>query len=166
MTKMNRKKMKWNHNLLLGCCVVVLAIICCVSISRPIRFRHEKERREVAVKQRLLQIRLAEEKYRRLTGAYAGSFSELAEHRLLPDSLQYIPFSNNKRFDLAATMQVDNAGKELPLMECGAPYDAYLQGMDANQVTLLKQQANEQGQYPGLKIGDLARNNNNAGNWE
>lgn len=160
------KKTRCNNNLLLGCCVAALVIVCYLSISRPIRFKHEKERREMAVKHHLLQIRLAEEKYRRLTGTYTGNIQALIEQRLLADSLQYIPFSDKKRFDMEATMQVDNAGRQQPLMECGAPYDAYLQDLDANQLTLLKQEANERGDYPGLKFGDLTRNNNNAGNWE
>ena len=54
----------------------------------------------------------------------------------------------------------------MPLMECGAQYQQYLNGLDENSIANLVEAANEAGLYPGLKIGDLITPNNNAGNWE
>jgi hypothetical protein len=51
-------------------------------------------------------------------------------------------------------------------MECGARYDEYLQGLDADEVSNLTDEAMGAGRFPGLKIGDLETPNNNAGNWE
>ena len=56
-------------NILLVVVVVVLAAMCVVSVSSPIRFERERAQRETLVKQRLLQIRAAAENYRRQTGA-------------------------------------------------------------------------------------------------
>lgn len=57
-------------------------------------------------------------------------------------------------------------GKTVSLMECGAPYQTYLQGLDEQAIATLIEDATKSGTYPGLKIGDLKTNNNNAGNWE
>jgi hypothetical protein len=51
-------------------------------------------------------------------------------------------------------------------MECGARYEQFLDGLDANSVANLIEEASAAGRYPGLKIGDIVQPNNNAGNWE
>ena len=53
-----------------------------------------------------------------------------------------------------------------PLMECGAPYESYLNGLDENLIRELTEKADEKGEYPGLRIGDTTTPNDNAGNWE
>ena len=52
-----------------------------------------------------------------------------------------------------------------PLMECGASYEDFLNGLDENAVQELIDNAMISGAYPGLKIGDITTDNNNAGNW-
>lgn len=51
-------------------------------------------------------------------------------------------------------------------MECGATYDDYLQGLDPQEIERLTREANDNGKFAGLKIGDLTTPDNNAGNWE
>lgn len=158
-------KRKINNNALLAACAVLLALLCVLSIGSPMHFDSQRAQREKAVKQRLMQIRTAEEKYRIRHGAYTGSFEVLAKAHLLADSLSYIPYSD-KRFELQATTMVGKSGNQIPLMECGAEYSQYLDGLDKNSVANLTEEANSAGRYPGLKIGDLETPNNNAGNWE
>ena len=50
-------------------------------------------------------------------------------------------------------------------MECGAEYESYLDGLDEESIQQKIEEANYAGNYPGLKIGDLTTDNNNAGNW-
>ena len=110
-------------------------------------------------------IRTAEEKYKQKHGVYTGDFATLAKEKLLADSLQYIPFSNGKKFSLVATTIVGKSGKQTPLMECGATYETYLEGLDGDAIRQATDMANYAGLYPGLKIGDITTDNDNAGNW-
>ncbi len=158
------KKRTQTHLLLL--CVVVLSGLCLMSIVRPIYFEKEREKRELVVKERLMKIRKAAEAYRKLHGVYAGTMEELIKSGALPDSLQWIPFAKGQRFALSATTEITRSGKTLPLMECGAQYTQYLDGLDQNSIDNLMVDAGEAGRYPGLKIGDLKTPNDNAGNWE
>ena len=50
-------------------------------------------------------------------------------------------------------------------MECGAGYETFLDGLDEGSIQQKIEEANYAGRYPGLKIGDLTTDNNNAGNW-
>ena len=61
-------KKKSIHNYLLFACVIVLCLITFMSISSPIRFNRERETREEAVKNRLLQIRQASEAFMKANG--------------------------------------------------------------------------------------------------
>ncbi|MDO4161097.1 MAG: hypothetical protein Q4D41_11625 [Prevotellaceae bacterium] len=157
---------KVNNNHILGVLVIALIAICIMSVSSPIRFEKQQSIRERAVKERLIKIRYAEEKYRKANGIYTGDFSVLVNSGLLADSLQYIPYTEKKRFDLVATNQIGKSGRNVPLMECGAKYNDYLSGLDKNSISNLIEEANNAGRYPGLKIGDITTPNDNAGNWE
>ena len=158
-------KRKININYILGACALALFVLCLMSIFQPLHFKSEQAKRESIVKERLMKIRVAEEKYRGHHGAYSGDFATLVKGRYLADSLQYIPFSDGKKFTLAATTIVGKSGKQIPLMECGASYEDYLEGLDEDAIQQLMDNANYAGNYPGLKIGDLTTDNNNAGNW-
>ncbi len=153
-------------NIILTVCVLALAVLCYLSVSAPIRFGHHQAQREESVKHRLLQIRSAEERYRKATGLYTESFDTLAARGYLADSLRYIPYSGGQVFSLAATVQVAKSGRTVPLMECTAPYSSYLDGLDATSVANLTEAANSSGRYAGLKIGDIDTPTDNAGNWE
>lgn len=159
-------KIKLNNSFLLLCSVIVLALLCFLSIDSPMRFDRQRAGREGEVKSRLIKIRMAEEQYRARNGRYAGNFDTLVRIGLLADSLRYIPYTDKKQFTLHASSMVGKSGQQIPLMECGALYVQYLQGLDKNSVSNIVDEANATGRYPGLKIGDLETPNNNAGNWE
>lgn len=158
-------KLRFNTTTLLGGCVLLLALLCILSIGAPIHFSHERNMREKAVKARLMTIRTAEERYRARNSVYAGSFKELAQSGFLPDSLSYIPYTDGLRFSLTATTLPGKSGRKIPVMECAATYSQYLSGLDKTSIADLTEQANANGQFPGLKIGDTENPNDNTGNW-
>ncbi|MCD8297841.1 MAG: hypothetical protein LUC88_09745 [Prevotella sp.] len=158
--------MKISNNHILAILVAGLAVVCVLCITSPIRFEKQQEKREQIVKQRLIQIRLAEERFKNANGFYADDFMTLIKSGLLADSLQYVPFTEGTQFVLMATMFTTKSGRQLPLMECGTTYDEYLTGLDKKGIANLIEKATNMGKYPGLKIGDITTPNDNAGNWE
>lgn len=157
-------KIKINH--ILSAIAAALLVLCVMSVWSPIRFSDIRSRREAAVKARLVEIRKAEETYKKMNGCYAGSFRQLADCRLLADSTRFIPYSGGEEFELTATVHTGKSGTPTSIMECGAPYTAYLKGLDENSVKEITEEANSRGEYPGLKFGDITQPNDNAGNWE
>lgn len=153
-------------NAILTIIVAVLLVLCVMSVLSPIRFEHERADREAAVRQRLLLIRAAAERYRTDHGAYTGRLNALVDSGYIADSLLYIPYSDGRRFHLEASSVTTRSGRTVPVMECSATYDEYLQGLDANTVRNLVGDADASGRFPGLKIGDLTTPNDNEGNWE
>ncbi len=57
--------------------IVVLGYVLYTQIQEPIAFQQEKEKRESAVIQQLIQIRKAQEAYRGVTGNFAPNFDVL-----------------------------------------------------------------------------------------
>ncbi len=157
-------KIKLNY--ILSTIVVALLILCTASIYGPVHFNEEKAQRETAVKERLCAIRKAEQRYRQLHGVYTADMQQLTGSKLLKEEMQYIPFSDNKKFELATSIFTGKSGGTIPLMECRAPYAAYLNGLSEKRISELTETANSTGDYPGLKIGDITTPNDNAGNWE
>lgn len=90
----------------------------------------------------------------------------LFEQGFNADSIEYIPYGNGAKFELATTIHVNKSGTIQYLMECGAPYKVYLQGLNSREIYNLIDAADKTSRYPGLKIGDIYTPNNNAGNWE
>lgn len=66
-------------NLILALIVVGLIWVLISSIREPIAFKAEKEKRERAVIDRLMQIRTAQEFYRDVTGTFAPNFDTLTD---------------------------------------------------------------------------------------
>ncbi|NJL74890.1 MAG: hypothetical protein HC892_07530 [Saprospiraceae bacterium] len=66
-------------NLILLLITIGLLYVLIVSIREPIAFASEKTRREAAVKDRLIQIRKAQELYRGITDTYAPNFDTLEQ---------------------------------------------------------------------------------------
>ena len=124
------------------------------------------ETREKEVKQRLLEIRNAEEKYRRATGHYTASLDSLVKLGLLKEGHQMIPYGNGQPFQAAVNIVKLPSGRMVPIMECGARYDEYLAGLDEHEIAAQIERADAEARYPGLKIGDLTSPNDNKGNWE
>ena len=147
---MSMKLRKINNNIVLGACVIVMMLLCILSISQPIRFDKQRASRETEVKEKLMQT---------------GDFNTLVKGKYLKADAQYIPYSDGKKFSLAATTIVGKSGKQIPLMECGAEYGDYLDGLDEESIQEVTDKANYAGEYPGLKIGDITTDNNNAANW-
>ena len=165
--KVFNKTMKRNiNNYILAAFAVALAAMFVRSIYIPVRFEQEKEARENDVKACLVQIRNAEETYLRAHGTYCNSLETLVRNRLLPDSLTTIPHSEGLKFSLVTATITTETKREVPVMECGTTYDEYLYGMDSGGISALIEKAEERGNFPGLKIGDLETDNKNAGNWE
>lgn len=157
-------KIKINH--ILSAVAAALLALCVMSVWSPIRFSGVRSEREAAVKARLVEIRKAEEAYKKMNGCYAGSFRQLVDSRLLADSMRMVPFGGGKEFELTATVHTGKSGTPVSIMECGATYQTYLGGLDENAVREITEEANSRGEYPGLKFGDITQPNDNAGNWE
>lgn len=81
--------MKSALNIALAVIIVVLAVILYMSIMRPIRFNREKDAREAAIRERLIDIRSAQEAFRSAKGHYTGSFDTLINF-LKNDSLPIV----------------------------------------------------------------------------
>jgi hypothetical protein len=85
------------------------------------------------------------------------------------DSLRYIPYAEGDTFQLNTFLSITRSGTTQYVMECCAPDVSFLKNMGRNGDRLIvnrRQLADDMGNYPGLKIGDLNNWNNNAGNWE
>lgn len=82
-------------------------------------------------------------------------------------NLRYIPHTNNMEFILEAG-EVDKGNVKVPVVECRAPYKAYLDTVEFRQniINLIDDKVNNFGQYAGLKFGSMEGSNNEAGNWE
>lgn len=81
------------------------------------------------------------------------------------DSLKLIPFCGEPVILNAAIKQV--SGVDVPLFEACMPYKSLLVGIEPRQLIInIVAERNEQGRYPGLKVGSIDAPNNNAGNWE
>ena len=83
------------------------------------------------------------------------------------EKLRFIPHTNNMEFILEAGM-VDKSNVKVPVVECRAPYKAYLDTVEFRQnvINLIDDKVNNFGQYAGLKFGSMEGSNNEAGNWE
>ena len=128
------KLRKINNNAILGACVIVMMLLCVLSVCQPLIFQKQQENRETAVKEKLMQIRAAEEKYKAKNGVYTGDFSALVKGKYLKTDDQYIPYSDGKKFSLAATTIVGKSGKQIPLMECSAAYEDSLDGLNEDAI--------------------------------
>jgi hypothetical protein len=69
--------MKAVINILLTIVIIVLVYLLYESIMDPIRFNKERDKREAAIKERLIDIRSAQVLYRSKYGKYTGSFDTL-----------------------------------------------------------------------------------------
>lgn len=69
--------------------IVVLAYLLYQSIMKPIRFIKEKDARETVIKERLIDIRTAQEAYKSVKSSYTGSFDTLITF-LKADSLPLV----------------------------------------------------------------------------
>lgn len=82
------------------------------------------------------------------------------------DSLRYVPFTDNKEFEMDATVIETASGVEVPVFEAKVLNDVYLQGLDEQEIININDTEISYERYPGLKVGSLEEANNSAGNWE
>jgi hypothetical protein len=81
--------MKTALNIVFSVIIVVLIYFLVQSILEPIRFNKEKDAREAAIKERLIDIRTAQEAFKSVKGYYTGSFDTLITF-LKTDSLPLV----------------------------------------------------------------------------
>lgn len=81
--------MKRALNIVFTIIIIVLVYFLVESIMKPIRFNKEKDAREAAIKERLIDIRTAQEAFKSVKGRYTGSFDTLATF-LKTDSLPLV----------------------------------------------------------------------------
>ena len=81
------------------------------------------------------------------------------------DSLALIPFSQGDSISLKADVR-EVSGVKVPLFEARVPYKSLLKGLDPQLVVNEIAAKEDLELYPGLKVGDIEKPNNNAGNWE
>ena len=81
------------------------------------------------------------------------------------DSLAFIPFSGGDSIEMKAKI-ADVSGVTAPLFEAKMHYRKLLKGLDPQLLVNLIAERDSAERYAGLKVGDLERPNNNAGNWE
>ncbi|MGI6222258.1 MAG: hypothetical protein ACOYJG_01455 [Prevotella sp.] len=145
-------RLKWNNTVALSICVAVLAVLCIMSIGQPMMFRHQKEQREHEVSLRMKEIWKAEEVFRKQNDVYTGNLQQLVKTGLLADSLQYIPYSDGKRFRVIANVDLTKSGRQIPTLTITASYGDYMTGMNENGVANLVEEANKRGIFPGLRM--------------
>ncbi|MBR5833173.1 MAG: hypothetical protein IKY48_01165 [Bacteroidales bacterium] len=81
------------------------------------------------------------------------------------DSLAFIPYSGGDSISLKADVR-EVSGVKVPLFEARAPFKSLLKGLDEQLVVNTIAEKEDLDLYPGLKVGDIEKPNNNAGNWE
>lgn len=81
--------MKTALNIVFTIIIIVLIYFLIESIMQPIRFNKEKDARETAIKERLIDIRTAQEAFKSVKGYYTGSFDTLTTF-LQTDSLPLV----------------------------------------------------------------------------
>lgn len=81
--------MKTALNIVFTIIIIVLIYFLIESIMKPIRFNKEKDARETAIKERLIDIRTAQEAFKSVKGYYTGSFDTLITF-LKTDSLPLV----------------------------------------------------------------------------
>jgi len=81
-----------------------------------------------------------------------------------PESIQYIPFSEGQKFNLAASV-IEISKVRVPVFEISADYNMILFGMDQQLIQNLIKKQKEFERFPGLKVGSLTEASTD-GNWE
>lgn len=152
-------KLKMNNQVCLTICVVTLLVLCTLSIGQPMMFDRQKKQREREVSARMEKIWKAEQDFRKQNNVYTANLQQLIKAGLLADSLQFIPYSQGKRFKVTANIDITRSGRQVPSLTIVAQYDDYLWDMNENSVANLIEEANKRGSYPGLKMSNAEDSN-------
>lgn len=84
----------------------------------------------------------------------------LYKGRLNPDSLNFIPFGNGAKFELTTSSDTSKSGLIQYSFMCRAPYEAFLEGLDKQEIINLLEDCDDRGRFRGLQVDP------NSGNWE
>ncbi len=100
-----------------------------------------------------------------------STLDSLYDPGFTPDSLRYVPFTNGAEFTLGATIleigsKVGSNTLKIPVFEAKVPNRVLLKGLNEQLRINLDDEMIKMDKYPGLKVGSLEQNINNAGNWE
>lgn len=154
-------------NLALGVVALALVVSIVASIMKPMGFNNAVAEREKVVIERMKVIRTAAARYHDVyDNTFCSTIDSLVLKGYLDDSLKYIPFSDGKKFEIETAYIQTKSGHSVSVMECRAYYEDYLNGMGKDYIKEVKDKADAEGRFPGLKFGDLNVASNNAGNWE
>ena len=82
------------------------------------------------------------------------------------DSIKYVPFGKGEQFIMATSCDTSKAGEPQWLFEARTPFETYLTGINDQEMKNLIIKEKKLNRYCGLKVGDVEKANNNAGNWE
>lgn len=82
------------------------------------------------------------------------------------DSIRFVPFGNGEQFTMEISCDTSKAGAPQWLFEARTPFETYLSGINDQEMKNLIIKEKKLNRYCGLKVGDVEKANNNAGNWE
>ena len=82
------------------------------------------------------------------------------------DSIRFVPFGNGEQFTMETSVDSSKAGAPQWLFEARTPFETYLSGINDQEMKNLIIKEKKLNRYCGLKVGDVEKANNNAGNWE
>lgn len=82
------------------------------------------------------------------------------------DSLEYVPFTNQAKFEMGAGWLETGSKVRVPVFEAKVENNILLNGLDPQLIINFNDERNTIVGYPGLKVGSLTEATNNAGNWE
>ena len=105
------------------------------------------------------------ENFRRDT-IYVSVLEQLFGKDYNVDSMAYVPFLKDVKFEMESNIIKSKSGIDVPLFEARIPYKIYLDGLNRQEIINRTKQDEALNRYPGLKVGDKENSNNNAGNWE
>ncbi len=103
--------------------------------------------------------------------SYIGTLDSLYCDNYPIDSLPYVPYTNGQKFVLGAKVlevgsKVNETVLKVPVFEAKVLNRVLLKGLNKQLRINLDDEAFKMDRYPGLKVGSLETNVNNAGNWE
>ena len=85
------------------------------------------------------------------------------------EQLRYIPGTDDKaQYIMEAGIITTESKVVIPVVECRAPYKAFLDTVAYRQeiINLIDDEENNFNRYAGVKFGSMESGNNEAGNWE
>ncbi len=103
--------------------------------------------------------------------SYVSTLDSLYSPGYKIDSLPYVPYTNGAKFILGAKVlkvssKVNESVLKVPVFEAKVLNRVLLKGLNEQLRINLDDEAFKMDKFPGLKVGSLETNINNAGNWE